>query len=89
MAPAHFRMLNNEFLDKDADMVSEQAPPILLDIKWAIYMAKNIKDTKHTRQISIIIHFVINGEECNFHKTMWYEVDMQLEDIWTKNVRGY
>ena len=30
---AHFRMLNNEFLEKDPDMVPEQSPIVILDSK--------------------------------------------------------
>ena len=58
---AHFRMLNNAFLNNDLDVVPEQAPLIILDSKSDVFMAKNGKHTKHTRHISIIIHFVINS----------------------------
>ena len=47
-------------------------------------MAKSSKDTKQARHITKIIHFVINGEECNMQNTVWFEVDMQLSDILTK-----
>ena len=50
-------------------------------------MAKNGKDTKHTRYINRRMHFVRNGEECNMHKTVWYEGGLQLSDIETKNIR--
>ena len=50
-------------------------------------MAKNYKDTKHTRHISRRMHFVRNGEECNLHKTAWCEVGLQLAYIGTKNGR--
>ena len=33
---AHFRILNNELLNKDPDVVPEQAHIIILDIKSAI-----------------------------------------------------
>ena len=36
LSPANFRMLNNILLKKDPDVVPEQAPLILLDIKSAI-----------------------------------------------------
>ena len=52
-------------------------------------MADDGKDTKHTRNISIRMHFVINGEKCNMHETVWCEGGLQLEVILTKNVRGY
>ena len=52
-------------------------------------MANNGKDIKHTGNISRIINFVINGEECNFQKKVWCEVGLQLTDIGTKNVREY
>ena len=49
-------------------------------------MAKNGKDTKHTRHIERIMHFVRNGEKCKMHKIDWCEVGLQLSDIGTKNV---
>ena len=63
MALAHFNMINNEFLNKYPDVVPEQAPLIILDVKSSICMANNGKDTNYIRHISIRIHFVINGEE--------------------------
>ena len=62
MALANFRMLNHELLNTDPDLVPEQAPLIVLDSKSAICMANNGKDTKHTRHIARIMHFVSNGE---------------------------
>ena len=64
MALAHFRMLIHEFLNKDPDIFPEEAILMVLDSKSAMCMAKNGKDTKHTRHISRIIHFVRNGEKC-------------------------
>ena len=49
-------------------------------------MAKNGKDTKHTRHIAKRIHFVSNGEKLKMHKIYWCEVGLQLVDIGTKNV---
>ena len=60
MALAHFRMLIHELLNKDPDIVLEEAPLIILDRKSAICMANNVKDTKQTRQIARIIHLVRN-----------------------------
>ena len=57
MALAHFRMLINELLNKDPDIVTEEAPLIVLDGKSAMCMANNGKDTKHTRHIARIMHF--------------------------------
>ena len=57
MALAHFRMLINELLNKDLDIVPEEVPLIVLDIKSDMCMAKNSKDTKHTRHIEMIMHF--------------------------------
>ena len=59
---------------------------VVLDSKSAICMAKNGKDTKHTRHIARIIHFVRNGEKCNMHKINWCAEGLQLADIGTKNV---
>ena len=63
MALAYFRILKNWFLNKGPDVVPEQAPFFILDIKSDICMAKNVKDYKQTIHISRIIHFVGNGEE--------------------------
>ena len=61
MALAHFRMLVHEFLNEDPDMVPKEANLIVLDSKSAMCMAKNGKDTKHTRHIASRMHFVRNG----------------------------
>ena len=63
MALAQFRMLNNELLNNDPDVVPEQAFLIILDSKSAICMAKNCKYIKHTINIAIKMNFVGNGEE--------------------------
>ena len=86
MALAHFRMLVHESLNEDPDMVPKEAPLIVLDSKSAMCMAKNGKDTKHTRHIAIRMHFLSNGEKCKMHKIDWCEGGLQLADIRTKNV---
>ena len=57
MALAHFMMLIHEYLNKYPDIVPEEAPLIVLDIKSDMCMANNGKDTKHTRHISRRMHF--------------------------------
>ena len=57
MALAHFRMLVAELLNEDPDMVPKEAPLIVLDGKSSMCMAKNGRDTKHTRHIARIMHF--------------------------------
>ena len=79
-------MLINELLNKDPDIVPEEAPLIFLARKSTMCMAKNCKDTKNTRQIARRIHFVRNVEKCKIHKIDWCEGGMQLADIGTKNV---
>ena len=86
MALAHFRMLIHELLNRDPDIVPEEAHLIVQDSKYAILMAKNGKDTKHTRHIARRMHFVRNGEKCNMHKIDWCEGGLQLAYIGTKNV---
>ena len=44
MALAHFRMLINELLNKDPDIVPKEAPLIILDSKYDVSMANNAKD---------------------------------------------
>ena len=67
-------------------MVPNEAPLIVLDSKSSMCMAKNGKDTRHTRHISRRMHFVRNGEKCKMHKINWCEGGLQLADIFTKNV---
>ena len=83
---AHFRMLIHGFLNKDPDIVPEEAPLIVFDSKSAMCMDKNGKDAKHTRHIARRMHFVRNEEKCKIHKMDWCEGGLQLADIGTKNV---
>ena len=86
MALAHFRMLIHELLDKDTDILPEEAPINILDSKYAVCIADNGKDTNHKSHISRRVHFVNNGEKCKMHNIDWCEGGMQLEDIGTTNV---
>ena len=70
---AHFRMLIHELLNKDTDIVPEEAPLIVLDGKSAMCMAKNGKDTRHTRHIARIMYFVRKGEKFKTQKIDWCE----------------
>ena len=49
-------------------------------------MAKNGKDTKHTRHIARRMYFVRNEEKCKIHKIYWCEGGLQLTEIGTKNI---
>ena len=71
MAIAHFRMLIRKLLNKDPDIVPKEAPLIVFDSKFTMFMDKNVKDTKHTRHIARMVHFVMNGEKCKMHKIDW------------------
>ena len=86
MARAHLSMLIHELLNKDPKIVPEKAPLIFLDSKSDMCMAKNGKDTKHTRHIARRMHFVRNGEKCKMHKIYWCEEGLQLAHIGTNNV---
>ena len=86
MALAHFIMLVHELLNEDPDMVPKEAPLIVLDSKSSMCMAKNGKDTKHTRHIASRMHFVRNGDNFKMHKIYWCEGGLHLADIGTKNV---
>ena len=50
-------MLIHKFLNKDPDIVPEEAPLIVLDGKYDMCMAKNGKDTKHTIHIARRMRF--------------------------------
>ena len=62
MALAHFRLLVHELLNEDPDRFPKEAPLIVLDSKSSMCMAKNGRDTKHTRHIARRMHFVRNGD---------------------------
>ena len=49
---SYFSMLSNELLNKDTDVVLEQALIITLYEKSAIFVDNNGRDTKHTRNFS-------------------------------------
>ena len=53
-------MFIHELLNKDPDIVPEEAPLIVLYSKSAMCMAKNGKDIKHTRHIARRMNFVRN-----------------------------
>ena len=82
-------MLIYELLNKDTDIVPEEAPLIILDSKSVVCMAKNGKDTKHTWKITRRVNFVSNVENCRMHKIDWCEGGLQLADISTKNIGEY
>ena len=86
MTLAHFRMLIHELLNKYTDIVPEEDSIIILDRKSYVCMAKNGKDTKHTRHIARRVNFVKNGENCKIHKIDWCEGDLKLAEIATTNV---
>ena len=63
MALAHFRMLIQELLNKDPDIVPEEVPLVVLDSTSVICMANSVNDTKHTRHIARRMHFVSYEEK--------------------------
>ena len=71
MALSHFRMLNDELLKKNTYVFPEQEPLIIFYSKSDVCMEKNGKNTKQTIHISIRMHFLRNGEECNLYNTVW------------------
>ena len=83
---SHFRMLIHEILNNDPYIVTKEFPLIILDSKYAVYMAKHCKYTKNTRTIARRVHSVINVEKFKINNIDWYEGGLQLADIATKNV---
>ena len=57
---AHFRMLIHDLLNKDPDIVPEEATLIVFFSKSDMHMANNGRYTKHTRHIASRMHFVRN-----------------------------
>ena len=79
-------MLIHELLNKDPDIVPEDNLLIILDSNYDVCIANSGNDTKHTRKISRIVHFVRNGEKLKMHNIGWCEGGLYLADIATKNV---
>ena len=79
-------MLIHELLNRDTDIVPEEAPLIILYNKYAVCMAKNGKDTKHKMNIYRRVHSVRNGENFKINKIDRCEGGMTLADIGTNNV---
>ena len=75
-------------MNKDPDIVIDEAPIIILDRKSAEFMAENGKDTNYTRHISIKGTFLRNCYKCKIYKIDWCEEGLQLADIETKNFGG-
>ena len=73
-------------MKKDPDIVSEEAPLIILFSKSAMFMDNNGKDTKDIIHIARRMHFLSNGEKWKIHKIEWFEGGLHLADIVTKNV---
>ena len=78
MALEYFRILIHELLNKDPGIVPEEDPLIILYSKTVMCMAKNGKDTKHTRHISRRMDLVRNGEKCKMHKIDWCEGGLHI-----------
>ena len=83
---AHIRMLIHKILNKDPYIVREESPLIILDIRSAVCMDNNGKDSKHTRHIFRRVNFVRNCKNCKMHNIDWCEGDIQFSDIVTNNV---
>ena len=83
---ANVRMLIHKLLNKDPDIVPEEAPLIILDSNPDVCMSKNGNNTKHTRHAARRLHLVRNGENFKIHNTEWCEGGLQLADIATNNV---
>ena len=73
-------------MNKDPDIVPEEAPLIILDSKSSVCMDDNGKDINHTRHISRRVNFVSNCESCKMHNIDWCGGGLQLADISTNNV---
>ena len=51
-------------MNENPDIVTEEAPLIVLYRNSAACMANNSKDAKHTKHIARRVHFLSNGEKC-------------------------
>ena len=81
-----FQYLINKFLNKDPDIIPEEAPLIILDSKSDMCMSKNGKDNKRTMQIASRMNLVRNIENFRIHKIDWCEGVLLFADVATNNV---
>ena len=58
-------MLIRDLLNKDPDIVPDEDPLLILDIKSDLCMAKNDKYTKYNRHISRRVNIMRNNENIN------------------------
>ena len=65
MALAHLRILINELLRNDPDIVREEAHMIILDSNYAACTANKSDNIKHTRHISRRLYLMRNCENVN------------------------
>ena len=72
-------------MNKDPYTVLEEVPLVVLDSKSVMCMAKNGKDTKHTRYVVRRINFLRNGEKCKIHKIDWCKGGLKLAETGTKS----
>ena len=73
-------------MNKDTGIFPEEAPLIILDSKYAVFMDNNGKDNNHTMHIVRRVYFVRNCGKCKMHKINWCELGLKLSDISAKNV---
>ena len=59
-------MLLHELLNKEPDIVPEEAALIVLYKTFTVCLANNGKDTNHTRHISRRVHLMRNGENVQY-----------------------
>ena len=78
MALSRLRMLIHELFNKDPDIVPEKDPLIVLDSKYYMCMANNVKDTKHTRHISRRMHFISDGEKFNIVHLEFFSITYKI-----------
>ena len=82
----NLRILIQIFLNKDSDIVPEEASLIIMDSNSAVCIANNGKDNNHARHISRRVKCVRNGENFKMHNIDWCEGSLKLTDMATKNV---
>ena len=68
---AYFRMLIHELLNTDPDIVPEEDPITIMDIKSSVCIDNIGKYTKHTRHFSRRVHFVRNDEKYKMQDIDW------------------
>ena len=84
MTLARFGVLIHEFLNKDSDVVPEEASLIVLDSKYGVCMDKNGKYNNHTSHISRKVHCKESTLYNGMEKTEKFTIFTSVREVYNR-----